>query len=233
MIVQSLVNLVEATKADPAKKNLSGNISDLKELMTHENLIRLEKAHEGIFAFMAFHPGADKALTEYIGLGSLASDAGDYVLALFTLGTSAYRPRKIDFRLLESTVAIDHGEHPAYDLVRFLFPKDLPPRLPGILFIEKFSSLTEPVFVSLEKSVAVADVVARVRLLFEMATRSYVKTKEDGSIDFVHDFSTRLAAGKIDYRRGEAASMTEWLIKGYYRVRQNLGDIVSVVKLLK
>jgi hypothetical protein len=232
MLVQSLISVIEVASAAPGKR-YSGNIQDIEQLLSYENLVKLESSYAGVFAFIAFHPVADKTIADYIRLGSIGGDTGKHVFALFTFDSAAHKPSAIESKTFQKWITIDEGEYPSYVIVKDLFLNGAPPRLPGILFIEKFSEPTEPVFVSLEGQEKVEQVLARFRKLFELATASYLKSQREDDGTFVSHFSAELAKNRMDYKRTNKASMREWLIKAFYKVRDNAGDIVSVVKLFK
>lgn len=232
MLVQSLINVIESSVIAPTDKRFAGNVVDFDELMTNENLAKLESFYEGVFAFIAFHPAADKPVADYVELGSLGADAGDFVFALFTLCKLAHRPSFVGRDAFKNWLTIEEGTNPSYQVVRSLFPKS-PPTLPGILFIEKFSKPTEPVFVSLAGCASAADVLSTARKVFEMAASSYLATKGEALSRFPFQLSVKLAKEGIDYKRGGEESMKEWLVKAFKLVRKHSGDIVSVVKLFK
>jgi hypothetical protein len=96
VIVAPLQNLIESALADRSSRNLSGYVRNSDDLMSEEKLSALEKAHEGVFAFVLMHPSVDKAVADYVTAGSLGSDAGDAVFALFTLPSSVATRREVN-----------------------------------------------------------------------------------------------------------------------------------------
>lgn len=79
MLVQSLTTVIEAALIDPIEKRFTGNVTDSSKLLSDDNLSKLEQMHDGLFAFIAFHPAADKLVTEYIKAGSLGADSGRHI----------------------------------------------------------------------------------------------------------------------------------------------------------
>ena len=229
MLVQSLTTVIEAALIDPIEKRFTGNVTDSSKLLSDDNLSKLEQMHDGLFAFIAFHPAADKLVTEYIKAGSLGADSGRHIFVLFTLDGNAHKPQRIDKNAFEDRIEIDDGEYPAYELVRGLFPNEAV-ELPGILFIQKFSKPSEPVLVSFRGQKTLEDLTALARQIFETGTSVYLNGAQG---DFPEKFSIAMARKTIPYKRGGSTSMREWMVKAFYQARKNLGDIVTVVKLFK
>src|SRR5882672_7325447 len=72
----------EAVNGSEAVKRLSGNVADLDLLLREESLRKLESAHGGYFAYLAFQPGMDPAIDGYLAEGSLPADSGMSALVL-------------------------------------------------------------------------------------------------------------------------------------------------------
>lgn len=229
MIVLSLENILEAAVADRSTKNLSGYIHDVEQLLTKENLRKLEIAHDGIFAFLAFHPKLDTAMTDYVQKGSLSADAGSNIFAMFVLDQSANTPQRITDESFKNWLTIDEQQLPSYEIVRRLFEQN-PPPLPGVAFIEKLSDQSEPVFVSFQGKGTVEEVGAFARKVFYIASQTYNKNRKDQE-EFVLGFCARLTQERIEYYRTSQKTIMEWLIFAYNLAKANVGTLVSVVQL--
>jgi len=227
VIVAPLQNLIESSLADRSGRNLSGYVRNADDLMSEEKLSALEKAHEGIFAFVLMHPSVDKAVAEYVTAGSLGSDAGDVVFALFTLPSSVATRREVDESALSDWIEIDRGRNPAQEMLRELFKDKPAPPLPGVVLIESFVRHTEPIYVSLAGATTVQEVASICRIVFEVATRAYQKSDRS----FATHVGTDLARAGISYVRGGGRSLQEWLVAAAKIAYANASTIVSVVKL--
>jgi hypothetical protein len=229
MLVISLSSLIDEAIADENKKNLSGNVSSFDKLLRKESLELLESKHKGLFAFLAFHPGADNHITEYIRQGSLSSDSGPNILVLFTLDSEAKWATPISSQSFGSWLDLDASIHPSYKMIQIMFNETNPPPLPGIVFFERFSAERDPVYVSLHVAPASGQVRDLLRTTFSLADRAFKSTREHG--DFADSFSVELQKQKIVHQRAGKRSMSEWLVKAYQVAWDNKGDIVSVVGL--
>lgn len=229
MLVQSIVNVVEAAAANRLFQRAAGNVQDFDALFTPQNLTALEKQHNGVFAFVAFHPELDAAIAEYLRSGSLADDSGPHVLALFMLNTPAHTP--IDLTAVDGSrfMSLLEPARSSTALVRDLFPDVELPQLPALVFLERLSGAAEPVAVSLDGLSKAADVRTRCARICDLAGRAYTRSLAEGA--FATLFATALAGGGLTYRRGGTTSAGEWLIKALRVAHLNAGTIVSVVKL--
>src|SRR6185503_12922262 len=81
---------------DSKTKGLAGSITDAENF--DRNRKALQSMHKGLFSFLAFHPGTDKAVSEYVEEGSIASDAGTAILVLFFATTEIRSPRSVSSR---------------------------------------------------------------------------------------------------------------------------------------
>lgn len=220
--------MLEAAIANHHVHNIGGYVEGLEKLLTEENLRVLEGSHDGVFAFFAFHPKADAAVAQYLTAGSLAADAGNHVFALFTMDGPVQMPKHVTLSSLGGSLTIEDGNVPAYKAVRQLFPADVPPALPGVVVLERFTGETDPLFVSLQTD---ADgVPQRARRILQLASEGWVANKKSGG-DFATNLATLLARDGIPYQRVGRRSMREWLAAAYRIANQNASTIVSVVKL--
>jgi len=231
MLVLSLSSLIDEAIADENIKNLSGNVSSFDKLLRKESLALLEKKHNGLFAYLAFHPGSDKNITEYIRQGSLSSDSGTNILVLFTLDAEAKWATPISSQTFGSWIDIDSAIHPSYELIRIMFSKTTIPPLPGIVFFERFSTERDPVYVSLQGITTSEQTRDLLRTSFSLANNAFKSSREKG--DFADIFSIELQKKKIAHQKAGKISMSEWLVKAYQVVWNNKGDIVSAVGLFK
>jgi hypothetical protein len=237
MLVTSIISLIEASVAKDQqtsgtiRNNIGGEVGDPARLFSRESLRALEAEYPGVISLIAFHPVHDKAVFDYIVSGVIQRDSGDNVLVLFTLGTSATRPRIVTSGLLAGWVDIPAEDHPSYQLVRDLFPLTLP-RLPGVVFLRRLSDPTEPVYVSLAHAADAAACAALLVDCYRRATEAYNVTRED--VDrFATQFCQYLALGGVAYDRSGPMSELEWLYRAYHFVKQHAGDIVAIVGAIR
>lgn len=228
MYVLGLDKIIESAIASRAMHNIGGHVERLDALLTEESLRKLEEHHDGVFAFFAFHPKADSGVAEYLTGGSFAADAGPHVFAFFTMEGSLQMPRQLTLSALAS-MTIESGDVPAYRAVRQLFPADVIPPLPGIVFLQRFTGQSEPVFVSLRADDGAVREKARQAL--NLAAAAWVEIKKDGGGDFATMLAAKLAREGIPYERIGRRSMREWLAAAYRIANEHASTIVSVVKL--
>jgi hypothetical protein len=171
MLALSINSLIEeANLADPDQKRLAGNIGDIESMLKPEHLVKLEQRLGDVaFAFLAFAPKADAAVRQYVEEGTLASDAGPHILALFTLAHDAASPVEVDDEAFADWLDLDVAEQPAYRLVRLLFEPGPVPPLPGIAFFARLSEPCEVVYFDLGSLENAAKVRERLRALFALA----------------------------------------------------------------
>ena len=234
MLVASIVSLIEGSVAAQDQKtsgstrnNFGGEVSDPARLFSRDSLRALEAEYPGVISLVAFHPVHDKAVFDYIASGVIQRDSGDNVLVLFTLGTSATRPRVVTTGLLAGWVDIPADDHPSYQLVRDLFPLTLP-QLPGVVFLRRLSDPTEPVYVSLAHASDSAACAALLADCYRRATESYNATRDDVD-QFATQFCQSLALGGVAYERSGPMSELEWLYRAYHFLKQHAGDLVAIV----
>lgn len=112
---------------------------------------------------MAFHPKSDHLISEYIEYGSLGSDAGKQILVLF-IATQMSSPTPINKENLEF-IQIDDSTHPAYDAIKHLFPGSTV-SLPGIAFFDSFLEPKDSIYVPLNETTTVGEVLHYVEKYF-------------------------------------------------------------------
>lgn len=233
MLVQSLLPILEAAKAEPDAKRFTGNVGRLEEAFSSEGVIALEKMHNGIFAVLAFHPGLDVAVKDYVTADSaLAIDSGPRIFVIFTLALTAIRPNKVNDSVFRGDITIDRAQHPAYEFVWKLFPKERT-KLPGLVLVECLSGISEPVFVSLCDQ-DLAGVAKTLRLVFAHATEAYDGSRQsEVPGGFVDKLCLNLAVNNIEYLRTSSPPVLEVLVRVFHALKRNLSDLVSIVKLFK
>jgi hypothetical protein len=225
MLAISLTSILEQVAArQTGRKNLSGNIKDFRALLGRDNLELLEASVNG-FAYMAFHPGVDVAMREYILEGTLASDSGPKLLALFTLGEQATWPRPVRERSFGAWLDVDITIHPGYRMVEWLFAPKAPPPLPGVALFDSLLGEREVVYVPLGAAADAGVVRQQLRSVFSHATASLGK----------NNFSDRLGAAlrreRTEYVKSGRTSPREALVSAYQVADEHLADIVAVAGL--
>lgn len=231
MLVLSLTTILQEAAADPRSKHGSGNIQSFDELLKPANLQMLEASHGGMFAFLAFHPAVDSSLVAYVRSGTLASDSGPNILALFTLDAQARWPTSITNKSFESWLVLDTSSHPSYALIRILFePKTVPP-LPGIVFFDSFVSETEAVYVNLSRCAEGQEIRMYLRECFALADKVWRDSKTKSGDTFASRLSVALLAEKAHYFVTGRTSMREWLVQGLRFLEAREADIVAPISM--
>ncbi|MEV4443322.1 hypothetical protein AB0K09_30860 [Streptomyces sp. NPDC049577] len=230
MLALSLATVLEEVLASgpEQQKNLQGNIRDLDELLQPENLARLREVAD-VFAFLAFHPAADAAVTDYVRSGTLADDSGPGVLALFTLDTPAPVPVVVDDGSFSAWLDLGGGTHPAYRMVRTLFADGFVPPLPGVLFFHDLASESGAVYVPLGRAETEDEVRTLLRRVFALAA---AEADPDNARKAVDRLCVALRKEHVDYHKTRRASLREWLVEAFQLAAERAGDIVGVVGLL-
>ena len=232
MLVISLQAQIEAALADPNIKHASGNVQSFKELFKKENIMLLEEKHDGLFAYLAFHPDVDRPIVDYIQAGSLSDDSGEQMLVFFTLKTKAHTPKQLTSSSMTNWLQVDNAVHPAYQVIRMLFP-DEAVALPGIAIFDQFSKPDRAaVYVSLQGLEDADKVRASLRTIFALANKSLKDTKANGK-SFEDEFAVLLKKNKIAYNKSGKKTLLEWFIGAYQYIDANKGDLVSFIRLFR
>jgi hypothetical protein len=228
MLVQSFVSVMESAVADRTFRNASGYVSNLDDLLSESAMRRLDEAHSGCFAFLAFDATFDPVVSQYVSSGSLAADAGRDLMVLFTVPKVVTTPRRVSLDMLNGSVIVDDGKHPAYDYVRSLVPEISNPPLPCLVVFNRFVEGSDPVLVSLVDSATPADLRSVLQTVFRAATREFARGAASS-------FATRLGADLtqlgITFVRGGGFSIREWLASVFTWAKQNASTVVSVLKM--
>jgi hypothetical protein len=224
-----LRNLLEQAAASAHIKHLSGEVQVSGELLQPEVLDKVvAQLSPAVLAFLAFHPGVDTPIADYVKAGSLSSDSGRKVFVLFTTDTHVFSPKfSNDAGIFSGDVIpgihIDAGIHPAYEMIRMLFEPDPPPTLPGIALFKDFGD-PEVVYVELTELTSSLEVAQRLREVFALATEAGSQASDRKFADVV---SAKLQKQRIPYRRTGRRSVREWFIRGYQFLWDNRSDIVA------
>jgi len=230
MLVLSFRSTLESALTDPDVRHGAGNIRDIEELLTEETFRRMEEVHEGVFAYLAFHPVGDPAVTRYLLDGTLADDAGPKVLVLFVGEREASWPKPLASADFEGAVEVEQGAHPSRYLLDILSrSRSLP--LPGLVFFEHFRA-SEPIHLSLEGLGDAAAVRASIREGCLLAQDAWRRTRHPGGEGFADALSLAFLKQELPYTRVGSTSLSEWFVRGYRKVNEYRKDILSVVKLV-
>jgi len=215
--------LIEAAAATPGEKHFTGNIKDFDAFTAPANLAKLDAAHAGAFAFLAFHPAADRAMAAYVAGQTVASDAGEKVLVLF-IEQQAVVSDIAHAAALSAVEGMqtDVGEHPAYTLARWLFQGKSAPPLPGLVLFNHFCGDVSAVFVGLA-GLDEDTVRERLREVFSMAAKAS-QVEPDA---FAGKLGAALALRGITYVKSEHLSPSEWLARAWRLVRGKKYELLA------
>ena len=131
--VYSLTRLLEeAAYVDSPTRKAIGSFRSVTELL--ESAVALQSQHAGLFAFLAFHPVQDHAISDYIQNGSIGSDSGVRLLVLLFASRECDLIEELTPSLLVGNVAVNYAVNPASELVEMIFSDGPVPVLPGLMF---------------------------------------------------------------------------------------------------
>jgi hypothetical protein len=224
-------SLLEEAAATDNVKGLIGNVRSFKEFLRPEVLDQVAAQSPGALGFLAFHPGIDKPITEYVQAGSMASDSGSRVLVFFTTDSQVSAPTYSDDPTLFAGaqaipgVEVQSGVHPAYEVMRLLYEPAAPPALPGLALFKDFTQ-SEVVYVELAGLATPLDVAQRLRDAFALAAEHAVDRGGQGFADTV---SAALQKQRVPHSRTGHRSLHEWFIKACQVVWDNKSDVIAVV----
>jgi len=214
---------VVESAAQGDSKNFTGTVTDFESLTKQETLEQLDRQHQGVFAFLAFHPIADEQVRKYVDSGSLPADSGRKILVLFTVDENATWGGSTPVMEVPG-FEFETADHPAYQMIRDLYEGKVPPSLPGILIFESFVHTTGTVYISLE-GLDETQVRSRLRKIFELAGHVY----DSGALEFAGAFGVALTQNKIAYLRSEPGTLSEWLAKAWRLAWEKKKEIVTMV----
>ena len=235
MKILSLLRLAEdAGYLAEGKRNLLGPIQNSRTF--EQNLAALDQSHSGAYAFIAFHPVADKVVAEYIREGTLGDDAGRNILALFLQGDNVpQEPRAMFPGDAVFGVNLSLEEHPAYTLANKFFPGATRPQFPGIVFFNRLFKPADSIYVVLDGT-GKDQIRVQCRTVFDAANQSAEKPKKNGDakswrID-LDRFAGRLFELGMPYRRaGKKGVRSVAYIVGTW-IKKNAGSIVVAIPKL-
>ncbi|MGA4994654.1 hypothetical protein [Nonomuraea bangladeshensis] len=225
VLALSIATLLESAATDEHRQ--TGKIENLEKLLQPEGLAALEKVAT-FYAFLAFHPGVDQAIKEYVLSGSLSADSGPDVLVMFCLDETADTPTPLDDSSFGSWLTLETTAPPAYTMVRHLFGSSPVPPLPGIAFFEGIGHDDEVVYVHLVDDHEPEAARAKLRKVLSIAAQAASRSPGSGR-------QAVLAAGllneRIPYTRSGRTSLREWLIHGRRFLSERGWDLVSLLGL--
>ncbi len=225
MLALSIVTILESAATDEHRQ--TGKIDDLEKVLRPDGLAALEKVAT-FFAFLAFHPGVDQAVKEYVLSGALSADSGPDILVMFCLDENAETPVPVDDSSFGSWLTLDATAPPSYTMVRHLFDPSAVPPLPGLAFFEGIGHDSEVVYVHLVDDHEPEAVRAKLRKVFSIAAEAAGRPPGPGR-------QAMLAAGllreRIPYTRSGRTSLREWLIRGRRFLSERGWDLVGLLGL--
>jgi hypothetical protein len=227
-VLSMRVVLEEGLATGTGQKNLTGNVKDVEALLRPETMAALAE-QVPMLAFLAFVPGQDDVVAEYVRSGRLGADAGPDLLVLFNADQPATRPVQLGDGAFAAWLDVESTTHPATAMVRALFEPDAPPPLPGIAFFTAAGDRQRAVWVGLADQPDVASLQRQVRTLFAAAEEAAGAAPGAKGIDRL---SATLQARRTDHVRTGPVSAREWFVRSYQFLGDNLDTLVSVVGLL-
>lgn len=229
MEVLALSSVVETAIADEAgTKHLTGNITSFDKVFSDDGLSSLERAFTGTFGYLAFFPGADRAVTDYVKAGTLSSDSGPNCLVMFSLDQSARWPMPLPGGAFESWLTLDAGEHPSYRFMRALFSTGEKAPLPSLALFASWTQAGDALAVQLDDLQSEGQIRSRLRTVFAIVESTAAEPDRDKRIDTT---AIQLAREKIPYVRAAGPSVRERLWSAAHFAAEHFDQIVAVVGL--
>jgi hypothetical protein len=221
----SLSKIIEeaAYLQDDSTKLLSGSISKRD---FHDSRGALQSLHRGLFSFVAFHPGIDSSVAEYIEKGSIASDSGPNILVLFYSAKDIRFPRAIANKDLVVGVELDLNVHPAYEFAQWLLPGQSLPSFPGLMFMDRVVDSIDAVYIPLAKHSTAQEVADFCRSVFVLANQVLKERELNESLDAL---SVALKRNGFEYTKTSDTTVREWLITLYQFSKKHGATIASVI----
>jgi hypothetical protein len=212
-------------------KRLAGSITDADNF--DRNRKALQAMHKGLFSFLAFHPGVDGTIVEYVEKGSIASDSGTAILVLFFSAKDIRFPRAVTPKDMNIGLDLDMNIHPAYEFVQWLFPTQIVPAFPGLVFMDRVYDVVSAIYIPIATHSSANDVATFCRSIFVLAN-GILKNRDAGEKPTLDSLSVALKMKGITYSRSGQASVGEWLAQAYTFGKKNGATIVSIIgKLAK
>lgn len=226
MATQNLRPLLEALSATPGLKKASGEVTDPQALLDAGALARLDAQHGGAYVFFLFDALADPAVAAYLATGSLASDSGQQVLALYERLPRAGSVPGATAPILPG-LAVE-TENPIVAFGRSLFP-DAFLTLPGLLVVRRLTTPADCVNVALEGK-SREDVTASVRKVIALVSRAVAEAPQQN--DFAQALGVALAKAGLKYTRSEGRSLQEHLARLLRLLWTNRRDLAAVIPVV-
>jgi len=232
----------ETAYVEAQKRNLTASVG-FDDLAA--NLKLLQSRHEGMYAFLAFHPTVDVAVANYLvppvassgaddSTSSVGMDAGADIMLLMLSKAAAPQARNITREDLGVGVQIKREAHRAYKLASRFFPTGRTPRFPGLILFDKLIAPEESIYVFLDN--ADENAVRMIcRKAFE-ATRACYDPNGKGlgkpAVDFPR-LAARLYTLEIPYARcGENGVRSASLLFGAWIVKNAKAIVTAIPKLV-
>jgi hypothetical protein len=215
---------------DQPTKNASGILSTTEGLMKSGVPATFRDFHDGIYAFLAFHPILHKEFTEYIASGAASSETGKSVLVLFLAPREYGTATRIDEAALTVGVELDLTTWGAYELVRSALPVDKRRLLPGILLFDADLARHSIIYVPYSGGESSRDVSHFCQTIFGIAEACFLGSVP--SPDRYDELSQQLQRLGIDYVRSAQTSFAEWIIGAYRSVINARQDLALLVRTL-
>jgi hypothetical protein len=221
--------LEELLAEESGRKNLGGNVTSLEAMLAPGAFALLERKFTA-FAFLAFHPGVDTAVADYVRGGSLSTDSGPHVLVFFMLDADASWPVPVTAHSFGDWLDVDTGVLPAQQLVRFLFePRPTPP-LPGIVIFRDLVQEGSPLYIPITATDP-ADIRSLCRRVFSVLESAARDARKRPAYELSKQVAVELRQDRIEFVAAGSSSAREWFVRAYQFLGDNMGDIVSLVGL--
>jgi hypothetical protein len=209
-------------------KNFTGSFKSIDHLISEAR--ELNELHTGLFAYFAFHRKVDDVVTQYVLSGAVEVDSGGEIMVLMLSDESCEMPRTVTHTLLRRTYGIDYGDNAADQMVRWMFPAEPYPLIPGIILFNSVFEVSEAVYVPLSEMNSVPQVAALCRKTL-YAARTCVR---GGMLEatWVDALGTKLRGQRISYRRLGQTSGQLWFQNVMQMLKSQNLNLVSVVSMV-
>ena len=161
--------------------------------------------------------------------GSIASDSGTAILVLFFATTDIRSPRSVSPKDLNIGLDLDMNMHPAYEFVQWLFPTQIVPAFPGLVFMDRVYDVVSAIYIPITTHSSAGSVADFCRSVFALANAVFKKHRGGDEKAILDSLSVELKMKRIDYSRSGQASIGEWLASAYQFGKKNSATIVSVI----
>ena len=227
VLTTRFINLLEVVAAQDGRR-ITGILRNSEDVLQPAVLALLEESHDGVFAFLAFHPERDRGFAEYVRSGALAGDTGRHMLALYAVDSES-AASTISLALGWNAI-LDHSIDPAAEMVRNLFPAE-DVALPGILVIPRFSRPDTALYVAAVHLDDAQEVGLLCQAVFAAAAAAYRQSKNQPERRFTAEFAARLRRARLGYIRTRRRSFFKWLTGAYTLLWRCGADLVAAAGL--